>query len=112
MFSSFFPLHTSFAPSPLTLQLSGRGRGRGSASCRFALCCPGKVSTWLILSPLLRLSLLTVLMFISSRVAAVSFPYPPMSLTRRAQALQCGALMNSAVAALLPTSLPKLEVSN
>lgn len=49
----------------------------------------GKVSTCLILS--LLLSGLTVLMFISSGVAAVSFPYPPMSLARREQALQCSA---------------------
>lgn len=43
------------------------------------------------LSPLLVLSDLTVLMFISFCVWAVSFPYPPMSLTLRARTLQWGA---------------------
>lgn len=94
-FLSFFPIHASISPYLFLLALQlwvrwGEVMGRGGfASCRFALCGRGKVSTWLILSPLLRLSLLTVLMFISSRVVAVSFPYPPMSLTHRERALQC-----------------------
>lgn len=77
-----------FPPLP---QAEGRGdvRAGGCGSCRFALHSWGKVSTCLILS--LLLSVLTVLMFISSCVAAVSFPYPPMSLARRERALQCSA---------------------
>lgn len=76
---------------PLLSQAEGREdpRARGFGSCRFALRGWGKVSTCLILS--LLLSGLTVLMFISSSVAAVSFPYPPMSLACREQALQCSA---------------------
>lgn len=82
-----FLFHPLLSHPPLS-QAEGRGAGV-FGSCRFALCGWGKVSTCLILS--LLLSVLTVLMFISSCVAAVSFPYPPMSLARRERALQCSA---------------------
>lgn len=85
-----FLFHPLLSRPPLP-QAEGRGdrRAGGLGSCRFSLRGWGKVSTCLILS--LLLSVLTVLMFISSCVAAVSFPYPPMSLARRERALQCSA---------------------
>lgn len=85
-----FLFHPHRGHPPLS-QAEGRGdpRAGGFGSCRFALHGWGKVSTCLILS--LLLSGLTVLMFISSGVAAVSFPYPPMSLAHRERALQCSA---------------------
>lgn len=77
-----FLLHLLLGCPPLS-------RAGGFGSCRFASHGWGKVSTCLILS--LLLSGLTVLMFLSSSVAAVSFPYPPMSLACRERALQCSA---------------------
>lgn len=114
-FLSFFPIRTSTSPHLfLTLQLWVRGAVVGRGLCKLSVCIvwTGKGLYLAHFVPFARAVTADSphVYFISRGGCLVSLPSDVINAQRAGPVVL--SLMNSAVAALLPTSLPKLKVSN